>query len=347
MRAAAIVRAGDIDAVDCKPTGGEPLIDRFGRRFSYLRVSVTERCHLRCGYCTLAGDKGRDTETLQPTQFDRLLTVFRGLGARHVRFTGGEPLLSAGLNGRIAQARALGYARVSLTTNGHLLARKAAGLAAAGLHDVNVSLDSLDPARFTHMTGGGDLRRVLAGLDAARQVLARVKLNVVLLRDHNLSEWPDLVAFAITHGYDIRFIETMPLGEAGAAAVARSYIGTATIQAQLAQRYQLRPLASVPDSGPARRFAVAGSGIEIGFISPLSQEFCASCNRLRLTARGRLVYCLGHTEGLDLRAALDQGLDDESLTALIRRQVTRDKPKGHEFGSGTHAVPVRMMAIGG
>jgi cyclic pyranopterin phosphate synthase len=347
MTAGATIRADGIDDADYDPAGHEPLIDRFGRCLTYLRVSVTERCHLRCRYCASAGENGTDAGTLQPAQFDRLLAVFRGLGARHVRFTGGEPLLSAGLNGRIAQARALGFARVSLTTNGHLLARKAAGLAAAGLHDVNVSLDSLDPARFTRITGGGNLRRVLAGLDAARRVLARVKLNVVLLRDHNLSEWPDLVSFAITHGYDIRFIEAMPLGAAGAAAVARSHVDTTAVHGELAQRYQLRPLTPAPDSGPARRFTVVGSAIEIGFISPLSQEFCASCNRLRLTARGRLVYCLGHTEGLDLRAALAQGLDDESLTALIHRRVARDKPKGHVFGPGTHMVPVRMMAIGG
>ena len=344
MTAGVTVRADDADP---EPARHGPLIDRFGRQFTYLRVSVTERCHLRCGYCRSAGDQGTDAQALAPAQSDRLLAVFRGLGARHVRFTGGEPLLSASLNGRIAHARALGFARVSLTTNGHLLSRKAAGLAAAGLHDVNVSLDSLDPARFARITGGGDLRRVLAGLDAARRVLARVKLNVVLLRDHNLSEWPDLVAFAITHGYDIRFIEAMPLGEAGAATVARHHVDTAAVYAEIAQRYRLRPLAPAPDSGPARRFAERDSGIEIGFISPLSQKFCANCNRLRLTSRGRLVYCLGHREGLDLRAALIQGLDDASLAALIRRQVARDKPREHEFGSGTHAVLVRMMAIGG
>ena len=347
MTAGASVCTAGIGETADDPAERKALIDRFGRPFTYLRVSLTERCHLRCGYCASAGDKGTDAEALRPAQFDRLLTVFRDLGARHVRFTGGEPLLAADLNGRVAQARALGFARVSLTTNGHLLARKAAGLAAAGLDDVNVSLDSLDPARFTQMTGGGDLRRVLAGLEAARRTLARVKLNVVLLRDQNLSEWPDLVAFALTHGYDIRFIEAMPLGTAGAAAVARHHVDTATVYAELAQKYRLRPLAQAPDSGPARRFAVAGSAIEIGFISPLSEEFCASCNRLRLTARGRLVYCLGHTEGLDLRAALMQGLDEGSLAALIRRQVMHHKPKGHEFGSGTHAVSVRMMAIGG
>ena len=347
MTAGASVRADGIDDSDHEPARHEPLIDRFGRRFTYLRVSVTERCHLRCGYCAAAGERGTDAGALLPAQFDRLLAVFRGLGARHVRFTGGEPLLAAHLNGRITHARALGFARVSLTTNGHLLARRAAGLAAAGLHDVNVSLDSLDPTRFTRITGGGDLRRVLAGLDAARRVLARVKLNVVLLRDQNLCEWPALVAFAITHGYDIRFIEAMPLGKAGAATVARSHVDTTAVHGELARRYRLRELTPVPDHGPARRFAVADSTIEIGFISPLSQEFCASCNRLRLTSHGRLVYCLGHAQGLDLRPALAQGLDDEPLAALIRRQVARDKPKGHEFGSGMGAVPVRMMAIGG
>ncbi len=329
--------------------GQAPLVDGFGRLFTYLRVSVTERCHLRCRYCAPAqGERQRAKEdALGPAQFDRLLTVFRRLGAHHVRFTGGEPLVYAGLNDRIRQARALGFERVSVTTNGHLLARKAPGLAAAGLDDVNVSLDSLDPARFTQITGGGDLNRVLAGLAAARRFLARVKLNVVLLRDQNLSEVLDLVAFAAAYGYDIRFIETMPLGAAGAAAVAQSYVSAATVQARIAERYRLRPLAQAADGGPARRFALEDGPVEIGFISPVSREFCETCNRLRLTARGRLVYCLGGTEGIDLRAALARGFDDEALEALIRGEVTQNKPKGHGFGSGAHAVPVHMMAIGG
>lgn len=299
MTAGASVHTDGIGGGGHGPTRHEPLIDRFGPRLTYLRVSVTERCHLRCGYCASAGENGTDAGALRPAPFDRLFAVFRGLAVRHVRFTGGEPLLCAHLNSRKAWARTLSFARVSLTTNGPLLARRA------------------------------------AGLDAARRVLARVQLNVVLLRDQNRCEWPALVAFAITHGYDMRFIEAMPLGEAGAATGARNHIDTAAVHSELAQRYRLREVTPVSDHGPARRFAVAGSAIEIGFISPLSQEFCASCNRLRLTSHARLIYCLGHTDGLDLRAALAQGLDDESLAALMRRQVAHDKPKGYEFGSGT------------
>lgn len=325
------------------------LTDAFGRTLSYLRVSLTERCQMRCGYCTPAGrlaPEGRDQD-LRPSERRRLLAAFRALGMCHVRFTGGEPLLHPHLGEHIAEARSLGLPRISLTTNGHLLARKAQDLAASGLHDVNVSVDSLDPARFRAITGGGDLARVLAGLEAARRFLGRVKMNTVLLRTRNLSEVPRLVAFALTHDYDIRFIETMPLGAAGAAAVASDFVAAEVARAMIAERYTLRALPGVADAGPARRYAVEGGTIEIGFISPLSENFCGTCNRLRLTARGHLVYCLGRTEGLDLRAALDQGLTPDELAHFIRTHVARDKPRGHGFTPEGRPVPVRMMAIGG
>lgn len=291
--------------------------------------------------------RGAQDEDLRPIERNRLLATFRALGIRHVRFTGGEPLLHPHLTDHIAEARALGFSRISLTTNGDLLARKAQALAAAGLHDANVSVDSLDPGRFRDITGGGDLPRVLAGLETGRRFLGRVKMNIVLLRTRNLDELPRLVAFALAHDYDIRFIETMPLGAAGAAAVAFDFVAAEVARAMIAERYRLRPLPSAPDAGPARRYAVEGSTIEIGFISPLSQAFCETCNRLRLTSRGRLVYCLGRSEGLDLRAALDQGLAPDELSSLIHTHVARDKPRGHGFTPEGRPVPVRMMAVGG
>jgi len=327
----------------------EPLGDHFGRTLTYLRVSVTERCNMRCEYCTLPGLATRfdRDELLGPAEFDRLLAVFQDLGIRHVRFTGGEPLIYPDLVGRIAQARALGFSQLSLTTNGYLLARHAAAISAAGLDRINVSLDSLDRERYARITCGGDLRHVLRGLDRAREVIGRIKLNVVLLRDRNLDELPTLVAFAIAQGFDIQFIETMPLGAAGKAAIARSYASVAVAHARIAERYALRPLPHQIDRGPAQCFQVEGTDTHLGFVSPISDRFCESCNRLRLTATGRLVYCLGQTQGVDLREPLRAGEPPERLAALIRTHVWRDKPERHEFSEDGLVVPVRMMAIGG
>jgi len=331
------------------PGAHRPLDDRFGRTLTYLRVSLTERCNLRCEYCALPGAQPRfdRNELLRPEEFDQLLAVFRGLGIRHVRFTGGEPLLYPGLAERVIQARALGFPQVSLTTNGYLLARHASALASAGLDRINVSLDSLDRDQFARITRGGDLRHVLRGLERARALMGRIKLNVVLLRDRNLDELPTLVAFAVAQGFDIQFIETMPLGQAGSAAVTERYVSAAIAHARIAEHYTLQPLSHAFDRGPANRFLVEGTGTRVGFISPISDRFCASCNRLRLTATGRLVYCLGHTDGVDLREEVRGGQTVERLAALIRARVWQEKPERHGFTEDGHAVLVRMMAVGG
>ncbi|MHB1567052.1 MAG: GTP 3',8-cyclase MoaA [Acidiferrobacter sp.] len=326
------------------------LDDRFGRHITYLRVSLTEHCNLRCQYCSPAAGTPRfaRADHLQPSELDTLLAVFQGLGIRHIRFTGGEPLLYPWLIERVAHVRALGVPKLSLSTNGYLLDRLARPLAAAGLQRINVSLDSLDAPRFAAITRGGDLNRVLRGLFTARAVIPTIKLNVVLLREHNLAEVPALTAFAVREGCDIQFIETMPLGAAGTASQDHQYASVAQAQALLAEHYTLTPLPARGDEGPARQFSLLGTPNRVGFISPISDNFCATCNRVRLTATGRLVYCLGQNDGVDLLTPLRAGASIPDLDALIRERVWREKPERHTFNDDPQrAAPVYMMRLGG
>ncbi len=265
-----------------------------------------------------------------------------------MRFTGGEPLLYPWLVDRIARARDLGVEKLSVSTNGYLLDRLAAPLAHAGLKRLNVSLDSLRPERFKRITRGGDLDRVLRGLFAARDLIPRIKLNVVLLRDENLSEVPALTDFALREGFDIQFIETMPLGMAGGSSRAVSYASVAEAEAELRRSHTLIARPRPDDEGPARRFGIEGHDREIGFISPISQNFCAACNRLRLTSTGRLVYCLGQEDGVDLLGPLREGRTDADLAPFIRAKVWHEKPERHTFNDDPQrAAPVYMMRLGG
>ncbi len=326
------------------------LSDRFGRRISYLRVSLTEHCNLRCRYCSPERGTPRfaRSDHLAPAELDQLLSVFRGLGVRHIRFTGGEPLLYPWLADRIAHARSLGIEKLSVSTNGYLLDRLAPALAEAGLKRINVSLDSLVPERFARITRGGDLNRVLRGVAIARESIAHIKLNVVLLKDENLDEVPTLVDFALAQGFDIQFIETMPLGVAGSASRSQSYASVAEAQSRIGRSHALVASASTADDGPARRFHVAGHASKIGFISPISENFCAGCNRVRLTSTGRLVYCLGQENGVDLLGPLRAGWAPEALADLIRDKVWHEKPERHTFNDAPErAAPVYMMRLGG
>ncbi|MHB8252952.1 MAG: GTP 3',8-cyclase MoaA [Acidiferrobacter sp.] len=326
------------------------LGDRFGRQISYLRVSLTEHCNLRCQYCSPAEGTPRFArkDHLSPTELDQLLTIFHELGIGHMRFTGGEPLIYPWLVERVAHAHNLGVGKLSVSTNGYLLDKLARPLAAAGLKRINMSLDSLDPERFARITRGGDLERVMRGLFLARDVIPHVKLNVVLLRDENFSEIPALLDFALREGLDIQFIETMPLGIAGTASRAGSYVSVDEAQDRISEFHALVPTSRTFDEGPARRFKVAGSTSTIGFISPISQNFCATCNRLRLTSTGRLVYCLGQNDGVDLLGPLRDGLKKEALADLIRDKVWHEKPERHTFNDDPErAAPVYMMRLGG
>jgi cyclic pyranopterin phosphate synthase len=211
-----------------------------------------------------------------------------------------------------------------------------------------MSLDSLIPDRFARITRGGDLDRVLRGLFTARECIAHIKLNVVLLRDENFEEIPNLVDFALREGFDIQFIETMPLGLAGTTSRAGSYVSVAEAESIITKSHALTALPRAADAGPSRQFASPGYTNRIGFISPISQNFCASCNRLRLTATGRLVYCLGQNDGVDLLDPLRSGASQEALSDLIREKVWHEKPERHTFNDDPgRAAPVYMMRLGG
>jgi len=265
-----------------------------------------------------------------------------------MRFTGGEPLIYPWLLGRVAHAHALGVPKVSLSTNGYLLDKLAQPLAQAGLKRINMSLDSLKADRFARITRGGDLARVMRGLFAAREVIPQIKLNVVLLRNENAEEIPDLVEFALREGFDIQFIETMPLGVAGSDSRAESYMSVGEAEALIRQSHDLTAVPRAPNAGPSRQFEIRGYPNRLGLISPISQTFCETCNRLRLTSTGRLVYCLGQNDGLDLLAHLRAGQSEDTLIDFIRERVWHEKPERHTFNDDPgRAAPVYMMRLGG
>ncbi len=334
------------------------LVDSFGRSIQYLRVSVTERCNFRCHYCRPAqgGAPIPREELLSLEELARLLDIFVGLGVRRVRLTGGEPLLRRNLLHLIRSIRPLaGLEEISLSTNGYLLGAMAHDLAAAGVERVNSSLDSLNPATFADLTRGGDLDRVLAGIDGALAAgLHPVKVNMVVMGGINDHEIPAMVDFAWERGVRLRFIETMPVGEVGGRAVQR-YVSAGEILERIRQH---RGVALIPEdhpslTGPARLFRLEGSEARVGIISAMSRHFCSDCNRMRLTSRGDMVLCLGREDRVDLRCALRAGADDAQLADLIRRGVAA-KPEGHGFRpprpeaeSSGAAVGHRMSALGG
>ena len=298
------------------------LVDRFGRVHSYLRLSVTDRCNFRCVYCLPAEGMEwmpRD-ELLTFEEMARIVTVFANLGIRRVRITGGEPTLRKDLVDLVALLSDLGLDEIALTTNGLLLPKLAAPLAAAGLTRVNVSLDSLKPARFAALTRGASLRRVLAGIEAAWDAgLHPVKINAVLLRGQNDDELEELIQYFEPHAdkTHLRFIEYMPFEARWHASVTG---------AELRERIQafrtLEPVGRDTQGGPAEGWRVAESGLRLGFISPLSERFCASCNRLRLMANGHLRTCLSDDGTPSLRDILRDGASDEELGSAIQNMVS-------------------------
>ncbi|HHO69481.1 MAG TPA: GTP 3',8-cyclase MoaA [Gammaproteobacteria bacterium] len=327
------------------------LVDGHGRRIDYLRVSVIDACNYRCFYCR-PGDlaNGGRAGLLPLGELERVIRLFIGLGVRHVRLTGGEPLLRRGLTGFVHRLAALpGLDELSLSTNGHLLERRAAGLRRAGLSRVNVSLDSLDPGRFRSITGGGDLARVLRGIEAARAArLAPVKLNMVVMRGVNDDELEAMLDFALGRGLQLRFIETMPVGQAGADSMAR-HVPAAAILARVRHHLgaELVPVTTGQGSGPARCFRTTDGKAGVGVISAVSRHFCATCNRVRLTARGDLVLCLGQQDRASLAALLRRSASDRELRQRILAAIAR-KPERHDFNTGGRELPVaQMMSLGG
>lgn len=320
------------------------LIDRFGRAIEYLRLSVTDRCDLRCAYCIPKGFKGFEEPAhwLSFEEIERLLAIFARLGLKRVRLTGGEPLLRRHLDALARRIAALpGIEDISLSTNATRLARLAQPLRAAGVTRLNVSLDSLTPETVARLNGRPVLDDILAGLAAARAAgFAPIKINMVVMRD-NAGEVDAMVDFCLGNGYVLRLIELMPMGET---ARRMGYIDLQPIKRQLQARFGLVDTV-MPGGGPARYLGTPDGRFTVGFITPLSQHFCATCNRVRLTVDGQLHLCLGQEARVDLRALLRGGASDEGLAEAIHRALAL-KPERHEFVERPEKL-VRFMNMTG
>jgi cyclic pyranopterin phosphate synthase len=318
-----------------------PLIDPFARAITYLRVSVTDRCDFRCVYCmsenmTFLPKK----ELLTLEELDRMCTAFVGLGVRKLRITGGEPLVRRDIMTFFrSMSRHLESGRLhelTLTTNGSQLERFAGDLYAAGVRRVNVSLDTLDDAKFARITRWGRLAQVLNGIDAAQAAGLRVKINAVALQGFNEDELFDLQAWCAARDMELTFIEVMPMGDLGNEDRIGQYWALSDLRKRLAERFTLIDLAE-RTGGPARYVQLRETGQKIGFITPLTHNFCESCNRVRLTCTGELYMCLGQEDMADLRAPLRASDDDALLETAIRNAIAR-KPKGHDFDYSRQTV---------
>ncbi|WP_407047912.1 GTP 3',8-cyclase MoaA [Methyloraptor flagellatus] len=336
-----------------RETAAAPLVDPFGRAISYLRVSVTDRCDFRCVYC-MAEDMTflpkRDVLSLE--ELDRLCSAFIARGTRRLRLTGGEPLVRKDIMtlvrslSRHLQTGALD--ELTLTTNGSQLARYAAELKDAGVERINVSLDTLDPDRFKAITRWGDFNKVMAGIDAAQAAGIHVKLNAVALKGVNEDEIETMIRFAHGRGMDITLIETMPLGDIDGDRTDQ-YLPLSVVRARLMDRFTMTDDAH-KTGGPARYVRVAETGGRLGFITPMTHNFCESCNRVRVTCTGTLYMCLGQDDAADLRKPLRASESDEALNAAIEEAISR-KPKGHDFiidrRTARPAVARHMSVTGG
>lgn len=327
-----------------------PLIDPFGRAITYLRVSVTDRCDLRCIYCM--SERMRflpRNELLTIEELDRLCAAFVKRGVRRLRFTGGEPLVRRGfldLLNLVKRHLGSGLDEITLTTNGVQLAEFAEQLFAAGVRRVNVSVDSLDRDTFKHITRRDRLPEVLAGIDAAERAGLKVKINTVALKRDNAHEIPELIKWAHGRGFDITLIETMPLGEIDEDRTDQ-FLSLASVREDMASYWRLTDL-SDRTGGPARYVRVDDTGGRLGFITPLSHNFCEACSRVRLTCTGRLYLCLGHETSVDLREVLRTDGGDGALDAALDIAITL-RPKGHDFQMDRLRTPatVRHMSVTG
>jgi len=326
------------------------MIDPFGRHITYLRVSVTDRCDFRCVYCMtehMAFLPKRDLLTLE--ELERLCGAFIRQGVERIRITGGEPLVRRDimrLFERLGTRLGQDLRELTLTTNGSQLSRFARPLADAGVRRINVSLDTRDPDTFRAITRWGDLNKVLAGIDAAQDAGLAVKINMVALKGINEDEIETMLAWAHGHGMDLTLIETMPLGEIGDRVA--QYLPLSLVRARLARRYTLEET-GYRTGGPARYVRVTETGGRLGFITPLTHNFCESCNRVRLTCTGTLFMCLGQDDDADLRTPLRASADDTLLDRAIDEAIAR-KPKGHDFIiDRRHAAPslARHMSLTG
>jgi GTP 3',8-cyclase len=326
------------------------MIDPFGRTISYLRLSVTDRCDLRCTYCMPERMAFLPrAEVLDLSELDRLATAFIRKGVRKLRLTGGEPLVRKdvmALVGGLSRFLASGALdELTLTTNGTRLARHAADLARCGVRRINVSLDSLNPETYARITRGGRLDEVVAGIDAALAAGIAVKINAVALRQDNLEELVGLVEWAHARNAALTVIEVMPMGSVEAERIDQ-HVPMSEVRRRFAQRWTLTDLAR-RTGGPAR-YVRTGAGGTVGFITPLSRNFCEGCNRVRVTCTGQLYMCLGQAARADLRAPLRASADDGPLDAAIDEAIGR-KPKGHDFVIRAGAAPAiaRHMSVTG
>ena len=319
------------------------LIDPFGRSVDYVRLSVTDRCDLRCFYC-LPGDFrdfSEPEEWLTFPEIERVIAAFASLGVCRVRITGGEPLVRKNLPQLASRLAAIPELEdLSLSTNAVSLARHAGALREAGIGRINVSLDSLRPDRFREITRG-KLDKVLDGLMTAKRAgFSPIKINMVVMKDVNDDEIEDMVEFCIEHDFTLRLIETMPVGDTGRNATSH-YLDLQTVKERLARRFSLIP-GVMPGGGPARYMKIAGTDLNIGFITPISQHFCETCNRVRLAVDGTLYLCLGQEHRFEFRPLLRAGISDSELRDAARHAITL-KPERHEFREKPRQL-VRFMA---
>ncbi|MES9903280.1 MAG: GTP 3',8-cyclase MoaA [Sedimenticola sp.] len=322
------------------------LIDSFGRRIEYLRISVTDRCDLRCFYCIPKGFKGftESENRLTLSEFMRVIRIFSELGVSKLRLTGGEPLVRKDIGEMVRGIAALpGVEDFSMSTNATNLAEHAAMLKESGIGRINVSLDTLKPDVFKEITQG-DLAKVIDGLMAAKAAdLHPIKINMVVMKDLNFDEIGDMVDFCLEHRFTLRFIETMPVGAGGQGAKDR-YISLDAVRRKLEERFELEP-ARMTGAGPAKYLKVVGKRLKIGFITPMSQHFCEDCNRVRLSSEGTLYLCLGQNDKLEFRPLLRQGLSDDELKEAVLEAIQR-KPEKHDFNDSPDQV-VRIMSMTG
>ncbi len=322
------------------------LIDQYNRQIKYVRISVTDRCDLRCFYCMPKGFDGYEEPEnwLSFDEIEQVIASFTRLGVSSVRLTGGEPLLRKNLPDLAKRLSALpGLDDLSLSTNATRLAKHAEALYESGISRINVSLDTVDPVKFKDITQG-KLDKIIDGLLAAKAAgLSPIKINMVVMKGVNDEDVEDMVEFCLKHDFTLRFIETMPVGDTGRNA-ADHYIDLQKIETRLAKRYELIP-AVMAGAGPARYVQIANTQFKIGFITPISQHFCDTCNRVRLSASGTLYMCLGDEHKFELRPLLRQGISDDDLDEVIKKAIDL-KPYKHEFNEKPEKV-IRFMSMTG
>ena len=323
------------------------LIDSFGRKIEYVRLSVTDRCNLRCFYCLPKGFKSFENPAnrLSFDEIERVIRAFGELGVHRVRLTGGEPLVRKKLPELSARLSCLpGINDLSLSTNATLLEQQAVALYEAGIRRINVSLDTLDEGQFSDITGGGKLDSVLKGLQKAKEVgFKPIKINMVVMKDTRLDEQQRVMEYCMQNDFTLRFIETMPIGSPGRNGC-EQYLSLKKVKQRLDQQYDLIP-GLMTGGGPARYYRINGTDFEVGFITPISQHFCESCNRVRISVGGTLYLCLGQDDKVELRSLLRAGISDEELRQTIVDAVSK-KPERHEFNQKPNQV-VRFMSMSG